>query len=86
MLREDTFGFLVEPYGEEVVDVSYWVSVDGTQGLWDAGWRPYLMPRVSRFLVCRLYSDGHLRLWVWPPPLSLIPLLSGSDSAIPPVH
>ena len=66
IVREDEQSYLVEPFGEED-EPSFWISTEATQKLWDAGWRPYKQPRVSKYLVRVLQAQGEIRRWIWPP-------------------
>ena len=63
LITSDDFGFIIEPYGIEEHVQTYWVSVIGTDRLWRAGWVPFDMPRVSRYVFDQLWSCGEIRQW-----------------------
>lgn len=68
VLIEDEHSYLIAPIGEEDASgPSFWFSIEATQKLWDAGWKPYKQPRVSKYLIRLLQAEGHIRRWVWPP-------------------
>jgi hypothetical protein len=57
-LREDEHGWVVEPQGTEP---EYWsTTLEGSEQLKAAGWVPYRMHRVSRWVVDSLLIDGLL--------------------------
>ena len=57
-LREDEHGWVVEPQGTEP---EYWrTTLEGREQLKAAGWVPYRMHRVSRWVIDSLLIDGLL--------------------------
>ena len=62
LIFSDEHGYILEPYGDEDSQ-SYWVSAPATERLWRAGWRPYIMQRVSRHLFDYLWFAGQIRRW-----------------------
>ena len=57
-LREDEHGWVVEPQGTEP---EYWsTTLEGSEQLKAAGWVPYRMHRVSRWVIDSLLIDGLL--------------------------
>ena len=57
-LREDEHGWVVEPQSTEP---EYWsTTLEGSEQLKAAGWVPYRMHRVSRWVVDSLLIDGLL--------------------------
>ena len=59
-LREDEHGWIYEPHGTEH---AFWsTTFEGSELLRAAGWRPYVMHRVSRYLHESLLIDAHLSL------------------------
>ena len=62
LVFSDEHSYCIEPYGEEIAQ-TYWVSTPATERLWRAGWVPYDMPRVSRYLFAVLWSRGEIRYW-----------------------
>jgi hypothetical protein len=58
-LYEDEHGWIYEPHGTE--DDFWSTTFEGSELLRSSGWRPYSMPRVSRYLHDSLLIDGHLR-------------------------
>jgi hypothetical protein len=61
-LYEDEFGWIYEPHGEEAL--CYNLAFDGRELLRAAGWRPYEMHRVSRYLHESFLIDGLLEPYV----------------------
>jgi hypothetical protein len=59
-LSEDERGWIYEPHGEEAL--CYDLAFAGCELLRSAGWRPYEMQRVSRYLHDSLLIDGFLKL------------------------
>ena len=62
LITQDQFSYVIEPYGTEDRP-TYWVSPLATQLMWDAGWRPYEMPRLSKPLFSSLWSHRQIRRW-----------------------
>ncbi len=57
-LTEDEHGWVVEPQGTEP---EYWsTTLEGSEQLKAAGWVPYRMHRVSRWVIDSLLIDGLL--------------------------
>jgi hypothetical protein len=59
-LYEDEHGWIYEPHGSE--HDCWSTTFEGSELLRAAGWRPYAMHRVSRYLHESLLIDGHLSL------------------------
>ena len=68
---EDEHGWIYAPHGEE--PLCYNLTFAGCELLRSAGWRPYEMHRVSRYLHDSLMIDGFLDL-----------LRSSSEETYPP--
>jgi len=64
-IREDEHGFIYEPHGTE--SECWSTTPEGSAVLKEAGWRPYEMQRVSRYVHECLLIDGLLK------PLNLTP-------------
>jgi hypothetical protein len=62
-LSEDEHGWLYAPHGTE--PVCYSLTPCGLMLLRLAGWRPFEMPRVSRYLHESLLIDGMLELYAF---------------------
>jgi hypothetical protein len=60
-LVETQHGFIAEPHGEE--PVAWVVDAVGGELMRGAGWRPYEMQRISKWLYWKLRSEGHLRIF-----------------------
>ncbi len=67
-LTEDEHGWLVEPHGTEPECWS--TTLEGSEQLKGAGWVPYRMPRVSRYVIESLIIDGLLTLCAFKVPES----------------
>ena len=57
-VHEDIHGYIYEPHSEE--SEYFYTTFEGSEALRAAGWKPYSMHRVSRFLHESLLIDGWL--------------------------